>query len=78
MCLIPSLSNLCMIQFCIILLLFFLLANEVLNQNPKKTNFILYLFEIVLACSRGSLGTISNTNSKHMAWLTLSFQYLGR
>ena len=41
---------------------YYLLADEILNQNPKKTNFILFLFEIVLACSCGSLRTISSTN----------------
>ena len=40
---------------------YYLIVDEVLNQN-LKTNFILFLFEIVLACSCGSLGTISSTN----------------
>ena len=42
-------------------LCFYLLGDEVLNQNPK-TQFHSISFEIVLACSRGSLGTISSTN----------------
>ena len=41
--------------------MFYLLVDETLNQNPKN-QFHSIFFEIVLACSCGSLGTISSTN----------------
>ena len=40
----------------------YLHANEVLNQNPKKPILFYFHFEIVLACSSSSLGTIFSTN----------------
>ena len=42
--------------------IYFLLVDEVFKTKTLKTNFILFHFEIVLACSCGSLGTISSTN----------------
>ena len=41
---------------------YFLLVDEVFKTKTLKTNFILFHFAIVLACSCGSLGTISSTN----------------
>ena len=41
---------------------YFLLADEVFKTKTLKTNFILFLFEIVLACSSSTLRTISGTN----------------
>ena len=41
---------------------YFLLVDEFFITKTLKTNFILFHFEIVLACSCGSLGTISSTN----------------
>ena len=41
---------------------YLLLSDEVFKTKTPKTNFILFHFEIVLACSSGSLGTISSTN----------------
>ena len=43
-------------------LCFDLLVDKVLNQNPKKPILFCFLYEIELACSCGSLGTISSTN----------------
>ena len=52
-----------MIQFCIILLLFISSLNdEFFEIKTLKTNFILFLFEIMLACSSSSLRTLSGTN----------------
>ena len=41
---------------------YFLLGDEVFKTKTLRINFILSLFDIVLACSCGSLGTISSTN----------------
>ena len=41
---------------------YFLLADEVFKTKTLITNFILFHFEIVLACSCDSLGTIYSTN----------------
>ena len=52
-----------MIQFCISLWMFissFLVI--FFKTKTLKTNFTLFHFEIVLACSCGSLGKISSTN----------------
>ena len=41
---------------------YFLLVDEVFKTKTLKTNFILFLFEIVLACSSSSIRTFSITN----------------
>ena len=41
---------------------YFLLADEVFKTKTLKTNFILFLFEIVLACASSSLRTIFGNN----------------
>ena len=54
-----------MIQFCIILWVFissFLMKFLKPKTKTLKTNFILFLFEIVLAYSSSSLRTIYDTN----------------
>ena len=66
MCLIPSLSNLHDSVLYYIVDAYFLLVDEVFKTKTLKTNFILFHFEIVLACSCGSIETISSTNRVHM------------